>query len=249
MKALITGATSDLGRAITVELASDHELRLTDAVDAADDTGGHEYIRADLRDADAAAALVAGVEAVIHTCETPDAFEEESSTREELLLDVATRGAHVLMTAAVEAGVQRVVCAGTLEVFASYPDDVYISELWKPAPSPAMDSFAKYLGELTVREFARDYAITGTCRRLGRLVREEDVAGHPVDLMWVDIRDAAQAFRAALGRDASDDLRFAERWDMLHICADIPNAKFLIGEAVRSIGYAPSRSLSAHHSA
>ena len=46
-----------------------------------------EYIRADLRDADAAATLVAGVDAVIHTCETPEAFAEEGSTREELLLD------------------------------------------------------------------------------------------------------------------------------------------------------------------
>ena len=59
MKTLITGATSDLGRAITAELASDHELRLTDPVDA-DALGGHEYMRADLRDADAVAALVAG---------------------------------------------------------------------------------------------------------------------------------------------------------------------------------------------
>ena len=245
MKVLITGATSELGRAIAGELATDRELRLTDVVDGAD-LGEHEYIRADLRDAEAAASVVTGVDAVIHTCETPEAFEEEGSTREELLLDMATRGAHVFMSAAVEAGVRRVVCASTLEMFEAYPDDVYISELWKPLPSPGMGSFSKYLGEHTVREFARDYAITATSLRLGRLVREEDVTDEPADLMWVDIRDAAHAFRAALGRDASDDLRFGARWDVLHICADVPNAKYLIGEARKRIGYAPTRSFSAN---
>jgi nucleoside-diphosphate-sugar epimerase len=229
-------------------LAPDHELRLTDLVDSSG-SEARESLRADLRDAEAVAPLIAGVDAVIHTCETPDSFEEPDLTREELLLDLATRGTHVLMTAAVEAGVRRVACAGTLEVFASYPDDVYISELWKPLPRPEMSTFSKYLGELTVREFARDHAITGTSLRLGRVVREEDVAGEPVDLMWVDVRDAAQAFRGALGRDASSDVRFAARWDVLHICADVPNAKFLIAEATRRIGYAPTHGFAANYQA
>lgn len=246
MKVLITGATSRLGEAIAAELASDHELRLTDVV-GGPSPASHEYVRADLRDAEAVASLVADIDAVIHTCETPESCDEPGLTREELLLDMATRGAHVLMTAAVEAGVRRVACAGTLEVFASYPDDVYISELWKPLPSPEMETFAKYLGELTVREFARDHAITATSLRLGRLVREEDVAGDPADLMWVDVRDAAQAFRCVLNRDASSDVRFAARWDVLHICADVPNAKFLIAEATRRIGYAPTHDFSANY--
>lgn len=246
MKVLITGAASELAGAIAADLSADHDLRLTDVVDAGS-ASAHEYVRADLRDADAVAPLVAGVDAVVHTCETPSSFEEPGSTREELLLDMATRGAHVLMTAAVEAGVRRVVCAGTLEVFASYPDDVYISELWKPLPSTEMATFSKYLGELTVREFARDYAITGTCLRLGRLVREEDVTGRPADLMWVDFRDAAQAFRGALARDAGDDLRYAARWAMFHVCADVPNAKFLLNEARSSIGYDPTHNFAANY--
>ena len=246
MKVLVTGATSPLGEAVVAELGADHDLRLTDVVDPGSPPA-RGVAPADLRDPEAVTPLVAGVDAVIHTCETPPLFEEHGVTREDLLLDMATRGTHVLMTAAVEAGVRRVVCASTLEVFAAYPDDVYISELWKPLPSPEMTTFSKYLGELTVREFARDYPITATSLRLGRLVREEAVAAEPADLMWVDIRDAATAFRGALGRDASDDLRFPTRWQVFHVCADVPNAKFLVAEAARHIGYQPTHNFSANY--
>ena len=53
---------------------------------------------------------------------------------EQALLERATRGTHVLLSAAVEAGVGRVVYGSTLAVFAAYPDDVYISERWEPQP-------------------------------------------------------------------------------------------------------------------
>ena len=82
-----------------------------------------------------------------------------------------------------------------------------------------MAVLARYLGEMTCREFAREYPITVTALRLGKLVREEEVAGRERDLMWVDIRDAAQAFCAALARDASASLNWVPRWAVYHIAA------------------------------
>ena len=57
---------------------------------------------------------------------------------------------------------------------------------------------AKYLGELVCREFARESNISVICLRLGKLVLEEEARGKPFDPMWLDIRDAAQAFSLAL---------------------------------------------------
>ena len=92
------------------------------------------------------------------------------------------------------------------------------------------------------REFARDYAFTATALRLGRLVWEEDLVGGKPDLLWLDIRDAASAFVQAIERDDSDSLNWVVRWAVYHICAPVPNAKFLIGRA-EGMGYAPKRDL------
>jgi nucleoside-diphosphate-sugar epimerase len=97
---------------------------------------------------------------------------------------------------------------------------------------------ARYLGELTCREFARTYMITVTSLRLGRLVLEEDVADRDLDLMWLDLRDAARAFAGALKRDQSSSVQWTQRWAVYHICAPIKNPKFLISGASQ-IGYQP----------
>jgi hypothetical protein len=89
------------------------------------------------------------------------------------------------------------------------------------------------------REFAGDHPIGITVLRLGRLVYEEDAAGRDPDLMWLDPRDAAQAVDCALRADASRKVRSAQRWRVLHVCADIPRPKYLI-ERARAIGYEPT---------
>ena len=177
-------------------------------------------------------------EALIHTAYPSYPLPDTSPQREEYLLDQATHGTHVLCQAAVDAGVKRILYASTLEIFSSYPDTVYISELYKPQPPPEIHQMTRYLGELTCREFARDHMITATALRLGKLVREEDVAGQPPDPMWLDPRDAAQAFRLVLDRDQSNDPQWKSRWALYHICAAIDNPKYLIGQATR-IGYQP----------
>ena len=191
MRVLVTGAASALGQEIAVALAADEnaELRLLD--DCAAQRQGVEWVEGRLTDPDVVWQAVRDVDAVVHTGEPPPVSESE-----EILLDRATRGTHVLFQAAVEAGVKRFVYGSTLEVFRAYPDTVYVTEYYKPLPPPELAVLARYLGEITCREFAREYPITVTALRLGKLVREEEVAGRERDLMWVDIRDAAQAFCA-----------------------------------------------------
>ena len=235
MRVLVTGAASALGQEVAAALAADGNAQLRLLDDCAVQRQDVEWIDARLTDLDAVCQAVQGVDAVVHTGEPPPAPESE-----EALLDRATRGTHVLLQAAVEAGVKRFVYGSTLEVFRAYPDTVYVTEYYKPLPSPEMVVLARYLGEMTCREFAREYPITVTALRLGKLVREEEVAGRELDLMWVDIRDAAQAFCAALARDASASLNWVPRWAVYHIVAPIAHPKFLLDRA-KSMGYRPQR--------
>ena len=235
MRVLITGAASALGQEVAAALAADGNAQLRLLDDCAAQRQDVEWIDARLTDPDAVRQAVRDVDAVVHTGEPPPAAESE-----EALLDRVTRGTHVLLQAAVEAGVKRFVYGSTLEVFRAYPDTVYVTEYYKPLPPTEMAVLARYLGEITCREFAREHPITVTALRLGKLVWEEEVAGRERDLMWVDIRDAAQAFCAALARDASESLNWVPRWAVYHIAAPITHPKFLLDRA-KSMGYQPQR--------
>lgn len=253
MNILITGAASRLGQAVA-EALKDHRLRLVDEspVEAPAATGAEtrgespgDAAQGSLLDQDFAWRAVRGMDAVVHTGEPPQDLPESEVEREKHLLELATRGTHQLFKAGVEAGVRRFVYGGTLDLFRPYPDDVYISELWKPLPEPDMPAMSRYLGEHTAREFARDHMVTVTGLRLGTLVSEEEVAGQAPDLLWLDFRDAAQAFRLALERDDSDQVWWTSRYAMYHICADLENPKYLINQA-RNLGYAPVHNFAAN---
>ena len=235
MNILITGAASRLGKAIVAELEKDHKLRLLDSVF----TDVHaELLQGSILDPDTVWKAVRNIDALIHTGELPQHLPEDELEKEQFLLDLATRGTHILLKAAAEAGVKRFIYGSTLEIFSAYPDDVYISELWKPLPTPEIHQMTRYLGELTCREFARDHAVTVTALRLGKLVMEEEVVNQQPDLMWVDLRDAAMAFRCALRRENSSAIHWARRFAVYHICADFANPKYLVDQAA-NIGYKP----------
>ena len=244
MKILITGAASRLGQAIVAELAPEHVLRLIDEEPVGTD-GEVDVVQGSLLEPNTAWEAVRGVDAIIHTGEPPANLAARS---EQALLERSTRGTHVLLSAAVEAGVARVVYGSTLAVFAAYPDDVYISERWEPQPRADMAHLSRYLGELTCREITRDHHIGVTALRLGEVVVEEDVQDAKPNLLWLDVRDAARAFRCALCRDTGQAARWSQRWEVYHIAAAIPNAKYLI-EHARGMGFEPQHNFPTHWAA
>ena len=115
MKILITGAASRLGQAIAAELAPEHALRLIDEDPVVADAEV-EGVQGSLLEPEIAWQAVRGVDAIIHTGEPPAGLAAGS---EQALLERATRGTHVLWSAAIEAGVARVVYGSTLAVFAA----------------------------------------------------------------------------------------------------------------------------------
>ncbi len=244
MRVLITGAASPLGQAVAARLRDRHQLRLVDATPL-DPGPNSTFFQASLTDPEAIWSAVRNIDAILHLGEPPAALPADELARDQLLLDLATRGTHVLFLAAVQAGIRRLVYGSTLEIFGAYADEVYISEMWKPLPAPEMRVLSRYLGELTCREFARDHLVSVTALRLGKLVAEEEVADQRPDLMWLDLRDAAQAFECALQRDASQQVWWTARWGLYHICAAIPNPKYLISHASH-LGYKPEHNFARH---
>ena len=228
MKILITSAQSALGRALVDELTGAEELRLLES-EAFDPPAGCECVAADHLAPASLEPAVAGVDAVVHTGELPLTPPPDDAGK----LDWYTRGTYDLMAAAIAAGAGRFVYCGTLDLFGSYPGNVYITEMNQPFPPASGETMWRYLAEFTVREFTRDHAITGTSLRLGTLTFEEDADATAPDPGWLDPRDAARAVRTALARDSSGELNWVRRWQVLHVCADPPNPRFLIGAAIR----------------
>ena len=238
MNILITGAASRLGQQIIAELVSDHQLRLLDSTMPDIKYENLEFIQGSLVEPNIAHEAVRNIDVLIHTGELPQRLPQDLLKREQMLMDLATRGTHLLFKAAVETGVKRFIYGSTLEIFSSYSDDIYISEFYKPLLKPEIHQLTRYLGELTCREFARSYLVTVTSLRLGKLVLEEEVVDQALDLMWLDLRDAARAFQGALQRDQSFSVQWTQRWAVYHICAPFDNPKFLISQAGQ-IGYHP----------
>lgn len=231
MNVLITGAQSHLGQAIARELAPGNRLRLWGTGDPPSELDENiTYFEGDMRDPDVAWHAVRNMQAIVHTGEPPPNLPEDDLACEQELLDLATRGTHVLFKAGIDAGIKRFVYGSTLQIFEAYPDDVYISEMWRPLPSTDKFQLTRYLGEMTAREFAREFPVAVTVLRLGKLIDQEQAPAQDPDLMWVDYRDAARAFRLSLNRDAQSELKWNRRFALHHICADIPNPKYLVGQ-------------------
>ncbi len=231
MKVLVTGGAQPLGIAVAQELKDEHQVYLMDVEPVETE---FEFIQCDILKADEIQQAVKGMEAIIHLAELPDDVAIDAEKREQQELDFATRGTYNLMRAAVSEGVQRVIYKSSLSVFDSCPEDWVVTETWLPRPKAEAKSMAKYLGELVCREFARENNIIVACLRLGKVVREEDARGKPFNPTWVDIRDAAHAFSMALKVDNE-----RSRFNIFHIQADSPDARFPVSKAKQRLSYQP----------
>ncbi len=242
MRILVSEGTTPMGSILLQRLSGEHRLRVANPPGGeTPEAHGIDVVDADLHDPGGARAAVSGVDAIVHTgpAGPPALPPSDTYEGERALLDRATRGTSVLLQAAVEAGVPRLVHCSSLEVFHEVPDDVYVSEQHRPRPGTAMRRLAHHLAEQVTREFARDYALGVTVLRLGRLVREDEVAaGSEPDLTWLDPRDAATAVELALGRDHAGARNWIGRWQVRHVCHQPPHPKFLL-DGMRAMGFEP----------
>ena len=138
--ALLTGATSEVGRLIAAHLRSSGvELRLTSRDDCSLGHGAETD------------ELVAGVETVVHVEPALVSNNEETDD----WLDSCTRCTFNLLVAAEAAGVRHFVLLSRMEVLINLsPEIAIVSPSWRPRPSVSPGSLGPHLAEFTARQFA-----------------------------------------------------------------------------------------------
>ena len=234
MNILITGAASNLARALASHLGDNHQIRLTDIVKVDTD---FEFVRSDLGHDESTNELVRGMDSIIHLAELPSDYSDDSLDSDNLTIDFMTRCTYNLLWAAVEEKVKKAVYGSTLKLFEKYDDDLTVNENWRPLPSTDPYVLGKHLGEFTCKEFARTAQIQITCLRYGKIVRVDDVRDKPYDPTWIEIRDLVHAFECALDEKTPGLNR---DWSVFHIEADAPDTDYPPARRARgTIGFDP----------
>ncbi|HEU5316218.1 MAG TPA: NAD-dependent epimerase/dehydratase family protein [Chloroflexota bacterium] len=211
MRVALTGAGSDLGRAIAASLGDGHDVVAVDDALAASLTAGEPM------------AFPEGCAVVVHAAMHPAWWPGAAARDDSAALDWCGRGTYALLTAALAAGVKRIVLASTLALFEAYPAGWRIQEGWKPRPSTALVELGPYVAEVSAREVARARDVAVVCLRLERLAGLEDGGTLPVG-------EAAASIVSALTDDAARGARGG--WRAVHVGspADPRPARSMVGD-------------------
>jgi dihydroflavonol-4-reductase len=215
---LVTGGTGFLGSSLVPILAgAGHRLRLLQRSPAKEaEALGAEVLRGSVEDPAAVEAALSGVEAVLHLAGQVD-FDPKDPVR---LYALHVQGTRLLLEAAVKAGVRRVVLASTSGTIAVFEEERTGTEA-DPYPLKAVASWPYYLSKIyqekTALRIARDQGLELVVMNPSLLLGPGDTRLSSTDVVWkflerrvpampggglsfVDVRDAAQAFAAALER-------------------------------------------------
>lgn len=161
MRVMVVGADRPLGASLVSGLRDGAE---TVAIGSGPKARVDGYAQVDLFDRDAIHPALVGVEAVVYT-----AVFDPNTENEQELLDEAGRGAYVLMTAAVAAGVGRVVLVSRLDLMRDYPEQYVVDAQWNALPRAEAGSLAPMMAEMVGREIARMGKLEVCCLRFGAI--------------------------------------------------------------------------------
>ncbi len=158
---LMTGAAGGLGQAMRQRLRANCQvLRLSDIGEMAPAQAGEEVVQADLADAEAVKALVAGCQAIVHfggvSTEQPWAP----------ILQANIIGLYNLYEAARLHGVKRIVFASSNHVMGFYRQSEVVDALSPPKPD-GLYGVSKAFGEDLSRMYFERYGIETACVRIG----------------------------------------------------------------------------------
>jgi dihydroflavonol-4-reductase len=217
VRILVTGATGFLGQALLPLLAArGHALRLLARGAAASAPAGAEVVRASLEDREAVRSALAGVEAVYHLAGRVD-FDPRDPAG---LYRLHVEGTRTLLEDALAAGVSRVILASSSGTVAVSEEPREATEA-DGEPIELVAGWPYYLSKLfqekAALRFHRDTGLPvvvlnpslllgpgdgrlGSTSVVYQFLERRIPAMPSGGLSFVDVRDAASAFAAALDR-------------------------------------------------
>ncbi|HEY3868363.1 MAG TPA: NAD(P)-dependent oxidoreductase [Actinocrinis sp.] len=217
MKVLLTGAGGGLGSAVLARLAEDgHAVRAHDRVSLPPELAAQadEAVVGDLRQAGQLAAVLAGVDAIVHAAAYPAPLGAPES---EIFTNNVEAAYHVI-DGAGRAGIGRIVYVSSLSALGLAwagqevsPEHVPVTEQ-HPYVGEDVYGLSKYIGELITATASLHWGAAavslrfpflGTGQRLQHhlsLVRDDPGFDRKALWSWLDTRDAARAVAAALTR-------------------------------------------------
>ncbi len=160
-KVLLTGAAGLLGTTLRQELAPRVTLlRSTDIAPLARPAANEELVQADLGDPEAASALVAGMEAVVHFGGISKDEPFEAVAR------VNINGVHALYEAARLAGVKRIIFASSVHAVGYYPQTDVI-DARAPTRPDSFYGLGKVFGEAIAQLYWDKHGLETVSIRIG----------------------------------------------------------------------------------
>jgi len=247
MHLLITGGNSRLAHLVASELATEHTIRLFDTSFTADPTSSSiEQLLGDFREPADCARAVAGIDTILHLATLVDLQADAPDAQ--TVLDNASRGAYVLMNAARDAAVDKVILGSSLALFDRLPHHWQVNEIWRPRPDPSLPQLAPWVAELSLRESARVGTMQVIALRFGLIVDDRTIANSAYDPRWLHEKDAVAGIHAALRYES----KRRPDWSIFHITAPGPHAKIRLAHAISAgdgFGYQPTHDFAAQATA
>jgi len=217
-RVLVTGGEGLVGSAVVARLLESGREVTTLTPPGATPHPGVRSLAGDARDRDAVAAALDGVTSVIHLAAIPRPWDDPAET----VFGNNTLATFTVLWTAAEHGVRRFAAAGSVNatglIFNKHhpvPQRFPLDESSEPDLADPY-SLSKYVDEYTLKTVCRRFDASGVILRLpvilspgplGNAVRirtwlapraEENVGD---GWSWMDVRDAAEAFRLAIEAD------------------------------------------------
>lgn len=219
-RVVVTGAAGSIGRAVRAQLRARWDLCETDKVAAE----GVEHL--DVTDLDACRRAFTGADAVVHLAAVPD-----PNASWEQLLPANVIGAYTVARAAIDARVQRLVLASSLQAVSGAPEGTQRRSTDQARPANlygASKAWAEALGSWVAETSATSVVVL----RIGYFPPERPhrETTPPTDLSaWLSARDAAELLRAAVDADGVRYVVANGTSANRHRSADLHDTRTLLG--------------------
>jgi NAD+ dependent glucose-6-phosphate dehydrogenase len=234
---LLTGAAGRVAEAILDDLGDAYRWRLLDR-DPPEEDPPHEYVLADVTDAETVRDAMAGVGAVIHLAGDP---RPDASWDSVLANNID--GTETVLDAAANEGVEKFVLASSNHAVSGYETDDRVPGIYRSGDAYRLDgselprpgSFygvSKATGELLARHYHDVRGLSVVCLRLGNLTRKRPPADYERgQAMWLSYRDCAHLFDRCL--------RAEYDYEIVYGISDNDRKYYSLDRAREALGYDP----------